>query len=47
MFKKYLEDDLNTANALSVLYELLKDNEVNEKNTYNIDIYESRFVSIM
>ena len=26
---KYLENDLNTANAISVLYELLKDNEVN------------------
>ena len=28
-FSKYLENDLNTANAISVLYELLKDNEVN------------------
>ena len=28
-FKKCLEDDLNTANALSVVYELLKDNSVN------------------
>ncbi len=28
-FFKYLENDLNTANAISVLYELLKDNEVN------------------
>ena len=29
IFKRCLENDLNTANALSVLYELLKDNEVN------------------
>lgn len=28
-FGNYLEDDLNTANALSVLYELLKDEQVN------------------
>lgn len=28
-FKNALENDLNTANALSVVYELLKDNEVN------------------
>jgi cysteinyl-tRNA synthetase len=27
-FKKELEDDLNTANALSVLYEVLKDNQL-------------------
>ena len=27
-FKKELEDDLNTANALSVLYEMLKDNQL-------------------
>ena len=27
-FKKKLEDDLNTANALSVLYEVLKDNQL-------------------
>jgi cysteinyl-tRNA synthetase len=30
-FKKELENDLNTANALSVLYEVLKDNELNGK----------------
>ena len=28
-FKAELENDLNTANALTVLYELLKDNELN------------------
>ena len=30
-FKKELENDLNTANAISVLYEVLKDNELNDK----------------
>ncbi|MBQ6477255.1 MAG: cysteine--tRNA ligase [Bacilli bacterium] len=30
-FVKELEDDLNTANAISVLYEALKDNELNDK----------------
>lgn len=30
-FKNYLEDDLNTANAISVLYEVLKDEKVNGK----------------
>ena len=30
-FKSQLENDLNTSNALSILYELLKDNEVNGK----------------
>jgi len=30
-FKKELENDLNTANALSVLYEVLKDSELNGK----------------
>ena len=28
-FKEYLENDLNTSNAVALLYELLKDNEVN------------------
>ena len=28
-FKNYLEDDLNTANALSVLFDVLKDNDLN------------------
>ena len=30
-FVEDLEDDLNTANAISVLYEVLKDNEMNDK----------------
>ena len=30
-FKKELENDLNTANAISVLYEVLKDSEINDK----------------
>ena len=30
-FKKELENDLNTANAISVLYEVLKDSELNDK----------------
>ncbi len=30
-FVKNLEDDLNTANAISVLYEVLKDNDMNDK----------------
>jgi len=30
-FKECLENDLNTSNALAVLYELLKDNDVNDK----------------
>ena len=30
-FKECLENDLNTSNALAVLYELLKDSEVNDK----------------
>ena len=29
LFKKYLESDLNTSNCLSVLYDLIKDNNVN------------------
>ena len=34
-FKKYLEDDLNTANALSLLYEVLK-SDVNDKTKYEL-----------
>ena len=30
-FKKELENDLNTANAISILYEVLKDSEINDK----------------
>ena len=30
-FKKELENDLNTANAISVLYEVLKDSDLNDK----------------
>ncbi len=29
-FKKYLEDDLNTANTITLIYDLLKDQEVND-----------------
>lgn len=35
-FKEALEDDLNTANALSVLYEVLKDDNVNGKTKIEI-----------
>ena len=38
-FKEYLENDLNTSNAISLLYELLKDNEVN--NTTKIELINS------
>ncbi len=31
LFKDALSDDLNTANAITLLYDLLKDNEVNDK----------------
>lgn len=31
LFKEALSDDLNTANAITLLYDLLKDNEVNDK----------------
>ena len=31
MFKECIENDLNTSNALTLLYDLLKDNEVNDK----------------
>ena len=30
-FKNYISDDLNTSNAITVIYDLLKDNEVNGK----------------
>lgn len=40
-FKECLEDDLNTANAITVLYELLKDDELNNKEKlYLIEDFE-------
>ena len=35
IFKKYLEDDLNTANALSVVYDVLK-SEINDATKYKL-----------
>ena len=31
MFKEYISNDLNTANAITLIYDLLKDNDVNDK----------------
>ena len=31
LFKKYLNDDMNTASCLTVLYDMLKDNDINDK----------------
>ena len=38
-FKSYLENDMNTSNAVTLVYDLLKDNEVN--NTTKIALIES------
>ena len=31
LFKKYLNDDMNTASCLTILYDMLKDNDINDK----------------
>lgn len=31
MFKEYISNDLNTANAITLIYDLLKDNDVNDR----------------
>ena len=38
-FKEYLENELNTSNAITLLYELLKDNNVN--NTTKLELVKS------
>ena len=38
-FKEYLENELNTSNAITLLYELLKDNSVN--NTTKLELIKS------
>ena len=38
-FKEYISNDLNTSNALTLLYELLKDNDVN--NTTKLELIKS------
>ena len=39
LFKKHISNDLNTSNAITLLYDLLKDNEVN--NTTKLELIKS------